>query len=159
VQSNLPLAVGQQQQLNFSLKVGETSQTVQVTEAAPQIELTSSALTGQVESETVRELPLNGRDWTQLATLQPGVKRIETQMSTDTSARGNRGFGAELTVSGQRSTFNQLPDRRDQRRRTTHGGSRERDRRRDGRGRHSGVFSVLTGGFPPSMDGQSVRGS
>jgi hypothetical protein len=106
VQSNLSLAVGQQQQLNFSLKVGETSTTVQVTEAAPQIELTSSALSGQVESETVRELPLNGRDWTQLATLQPGVKRIETQMSTDTSARGNRGFGAELTVSGQRSTFN-----------------------------------------------------
>src|SRR6266853_161272 len=106
VQSNLSLAVGQQQQLNFSLKVGETSQTVQVTEAAPQIELSSSTLTGQVEAETVRELPLNGRDWTQLATLQPGVKRIETQMSTDTSARGNRGFGAELTVSGQRSTFN-----------------------------------------------------
>jgi len=106
VQSNLALAVGQQQQLNFTLKVGETSQTVEVTEAAPQIELTSSALTGQVESETVRELPLNGRDWTQLATLQPGVKRIETQMSTDTSARGNRGFGLELTVSGQRSTFN-----------------------------------------------------
>src|SRR5713101_7695952 len=73
VQSNLSLAVGQQQQLNFSLKVGETATTVQVTEAAPQIELTSSTLTGQVESETVRELPLNGRDWTQLATLQPGV--------------------------------------------------------------------------------------
>jgi len=106
VQSNLSLAVGQQQQLNFSLKVGETSQTVQVTEAAPQIELTSSTLTGQVESETVRDLPLNGRDWTSLATLQPGVNRIESQMSYDTSARGNRGFGAELTVSGQRSTFN-----------------------------------------------------
>src|ERR1700737_2194966 len=106
VQSNLTLAVGQQQQLNFSLKVGETSQTVQVTEAAPQIELTSSTLTGQVESETVRDLPLNGRDWTSLATLQPGVNKIENQMSYDTSARGNRGFGAELTVSGQRSTFN-----------------------------------------------------
>jgi hypothetical protein len=106
VQSNFALAVGAQQTLNFSLKVGETSTTVQVTETAPQVELTSSTLTGQVESETVRELPLNGRDWTSLATLQPGVSRIETQMSYDTSARGNRGFGAELTVSGQRSTFN-----------------------------------------------------
>jgi Carboxypeptidase regulatory-like domain/TonB dependent receptor/TonB-dependent Receptor Plug Domain len=106
VQSNLSLAVGQQQQLNFTMKVGETSTTVQVSEAAPQVELTSSTLTGQVESETVRELPLDGRDWTSLATLQPGVNRIETQMSYDTSARGNRGFGTELTVSGQRSTFN-----------------------------------------------------
>ena len=106
VQSGLTLSVGAQQQLNFSLKVGETSQTVQVTESAPQVELTSSTLTGQVEAETVRELPLNGRDWTSLATLQPGVARIETQMSYDTSARGNRGFGTELTISGQRSTFN-----------------------------------------------------
>jgi len=106
VQSNLQLSVGQQQQLNFALQVGQASTTVQVTEAAPQIDLTSSAISGQVESETVRELPLNGRDWTSLAVLQPGVKPIETQMSYSTSARGNRGFGSEMTVSGQRSTFN-----------------------------------------------------
>jgi hypothetical protein len=106
IQSSVSLAVGQQQQLNFSLKVGETSQAIEVTEAAPQIELTSSALNGQVESETIRELPLNGRDWTSLATLQPGVKKIETQVSYADAGRGARGFGSELTVSGQRSTFN-----------------------------------------------------
>src|SRR6202048_360622 len=106
VQSNLTLSVGQQQQLNISLKVGETSQTVQVTEAAPQIELTSSTLMGQVEAQTVLELPLNGRDWTSLATLHPGVNLIETQVDYAQSARGNRGFGAELTISGQRTTNN-----------------------------------------------------
>ena len=106
VQGNLTLSVGQQQQLNISLRVGDTTQTVEVTEVAPQIDLTSSAVSGQVESETVRELPLNGRDWTQLTQLQPGVKPIETQMSYATSARGNRGFGGEMTISGQRSTFN-----------------------------------------------------
>jgi hypothetical protein len=106
LQSGLTVAVGQQLQLNFGLKVGNTSTTLQVTEAAPQIDLTSSALSGEVESETVRDLPLNGRDWTSLAQLQPGVKPIETQMSYATSARGNRGFGSEMTVSGQRSTFN-----------------------------------------------------
>ncbi len=147
VQSNLQLAVGQQQQLNFAMKVGETNTTVQVTEAAPQIDLTSSALTGQVESETVRELPLNGRDWTSLAQLQPGVKPIETQMSYSTSARGNRGFGAELTVSGQRSTFNNY--RID--------GIGVTDYANAAPGNVIGVvlgvdavqeFSVLTGGFP-----------
>jgi hypothetical protein len=106
VQSGLALAVGAQQSLNISMKVGETSQTVQVTEAAPQIELTSSTLMGQVESQTVLELPLNGRDWTSLATLHPGVNLIQTQMGYATSARGNRGFGAELTISGQRTTNN-----------------------------------------------------
>jgi Carboxypeptidase regulatory-like domain/TonB dependent receptor/TonB-dependent Receptor Plug Domain len=147
VQSGLQLAVGQQQQLNFSLKVGQTSTEVQVTEAAPQIDLTSSALTGQVESETVRELPLNGRDWTSLAQLQPGVKPIETQMSYATSARGNRGFGGEMTISGQRSTFNNY--RID--------GVSVNDYAMAAPGNVIGVvlgvdaieeFSVLTGGFP-----------
>ena len=147
VQSNLALAVGQQQQLNFAMKVGETSTTVQVTEAAPQIDLTSSALSGQVEAETVRELPLNGRDWTSLAQLQPGVKPIETQMSYSTSARGNRGFGSEMTISGQRSTFNNY--RID--------GIGVTDYANAAPGNVIGVvlgvdaieeFSVLTGGFP-----------
>src|ERR1700720_341568 len=48
VHSNLTLAVGAQQLLNFPLKIGTTTETVQVTAAAPQIELTSSTLTGQV---------------------------------------------------------------------------------------------------------------
>src|SRR6266567_6914641 len=53
LQSNLTLAVGAQQQLNIPMKVGETSQTVQVTEAAPQVELTSSTISDQIESTTV----------------------------------------------------------------------------------------------------------
>jgi hypothetical protein len=106
VESGVTLTVGQQLQLNFTLKVGQTSSEVNVTEAAPQIELTSSANAGEVQSEMVRQLPLNGRDWTSLAQLQPGVKPIQTQMAFATSARGNRGFGGEMTISGQRSTFN-----------------------------------------------------
>src|SRR6202790_951656 len=106
LQADLTLAVGAQQQLNFSLKVGTATETVQVT-AATQIELTSSALTGHVDSQTVLDLPLNGRDWTSLATLHPGVNLIENQMDYSAgSARGNRGFGAELTVSGQRTSNN-----------------------------------------------------
>jgi len=106
-QSNVDLAVGAAQQLNISLKVGETSQTVEVTEAAPQVQLTSSTLSGEVESTTVRELPLNGRDWASLATLSPGVNAIETQIPFEAGAvRGNRGFGAQLTISGGRPTQN-----------------------------------------------------
>jgi len=106
-QSNVDLAVGAAQQLNISLKVGETSQTVEVTEAAPQIQLTSSTLSDEVESTTVRELPLNGRDWASLATLSPGVNAIENQMPFDAGAvRGNRGFGAQLTIAGGRPTQN-----------------------------------------------------
>jgi outer membrane receptor protein involved in Fe transport len=107
LQSNLTLAVGAQQQLNIPMKVGETSQTVQVTEAAPQIELTSSTISDQIESTTVTELPLNGRDWAALATLSPGVNAVEVQMPFETGARrGNRGFGSQLTISGGKPTQN-----------------------------------------------------
>jgi hypothetical protein len=144
--STITLAVGAQPTLNIPLKVGETSQTVMVTEAAPQIDLTSSTLTGQVESQTVVDLPLNGRDWTSLATLHPGVAAIEEQMGYETSARGNRGFGAELTISGQRTTTNNY--RLD--------GISVNDYANSGPGNVIGAalgvdaiqeFSVLTGGF------------
>ena len=144
--STMTLAVGAQQQLNISMKVGEASQTVEVTGALQQIDLASSTLTGQVESQTILELPLNGRDWTSLATLNPGVNLIETQVDYAQSARGNRGFGAELTISGQRTTNNNY--RLD--------GTSVNDYANSGPGNVIGAalgvdaiqeFSVLTGGF------------
>src|SRR5437870_1240007 len=107
VQSNILLTVGAQQQINISMKVGESAQLVEVREAAPLAQLTSSVISGEVESTTIRELPLNGRDWASLATLTPGVNAIETQMPfTAGAVRGNRGFGAQLTISGGRPTQN-----------------------------------------------------
>src|SRR4030088_2122268 len=71
------------------------------------VQVSTSTLSSEVESTTVRELPLNGRDWASLATLSPGVNAIETQLSFESGAtRGNRGFGAQLTISGGRPTQN-----------------------------------------------------
>jgi hypothetical protein len=107
VQSNITLTVGAQQELNITMKVGESAQLVEVTEAAPLVQVTSSVISGVVESTTVTELPLNGRDWASLATLSPGVQAIETQMPFENGAiRGNRGFGFQLTISGGRPTQN-----------------------------------------------------
>src|SRR3989442_5737528 len=108
-QSNITLTVGAQQQLNISMKVGETAQVVEVTAAAPMVQVTSSLISGVVESTTVRELPLNGRDWASLATLSPGVTALngEIQLPFESGAlRGNRGFGSQLTISGGRPTQN-----------------------------------------------------
>src|SRR5438034_800721 len=109
MQSNITLTVGAQQQLNISMKVGETAQVVEVTAAAPLVQVTSSLISGVVESTTVRELPLNGRDWASLATLSPGVTGLngEVQLPFESGAlRGNRGFGAQLSISGGRPTQN-----------------------------------------------------
>ena len=103
VQPNLTLEVGGQQLLNRKMQVGQVNQTVEVTTEAPTIQLTSSALSAEVDSTTMRELPLNGRDWTQLATLQPGVLNIRTQAPTGGAApRSNRGFGNQVAAVGHR---------------------------------------------------------
>lgn len=107
IQREVTLSVGTQQALNLSLKVGELNQTVEVTATPPAIQTTSSTISAVVDSTTVRELPLNGRDWTQLATLEPGVSNIPTQASTSFSAnKGNRGFGDQLSNSGHRANEN-----------------------------------------------------
>jgi hypothetical protein len=98
VQTGLTLSVGASKALNIALQVGQVSEKVEVTAAAPTVELTSSTISGEVDSATERELPLNGRDWTQLATLQPGVTGVRVENGANN--RGNRGYGSLLTISG-----------------------------------------------------------
>ena len=107
VQKNVTLTVGAEQALNFTLKPGQVSQSVEVTDVLPSVQTNSSAVIATVDSTTVRELPLNGRDWTSLATLEPGVAKIPNQVTTAFSAnKGNRGFGNQLTDSGHRPNEN-----------------------------------------------------
>jgi len=89
------------------MQIGTTIETVQVQTDAPDVQLASSDISAVVNATTVRELPLNGRSWTDLATLQPGVNRIQTQPDFSAGTdRGNRGFGQQLTISGARPQQN-----------------------------------------------------
>ncbi len=107
VKTGITMNVGAQQTFDLTLKVGTVANTVRVTTEAPAVQLTSSEISATVNSTTVRELPLNGRSWTDLAALQPGVDTIQTQPSFATgSDRGNRGFGQQLTISGARPQQN-----------------------------------------------------
>ena len=107
VKTGVTLTVGEQQVMDFTLQVGQTSQTVVVTTEAPNVELASSSISATVNSTTVRELPLNGRSWTDLAALQPGVSAIQTQTDFAVGGdRGNRGFGNQITVAGDRPEQN-----------------------------------------------------
>src|ERR1700730_6234324 len=107
VHSGITLTVGGQEVLNFTLQVGQVTQTVEVAGEALTVQLASSAISAIVNSNTVRELPLNGRSWTDLATLQPGVDAIQTQPSFGAGPdRGKRGFGSQITVAGARPQQN-----------------------------------------------------
>src|SRR5207302_10925028 len=63
VRTGIAVTVGSDSSVNFSLTVGTISEQVQVTGEAPQGDAFSSTLGGVVNSTTIRELPLNVRDW------------------------------------------------------------------------------------------------
>jgi hypothetical protein len=107
VHNGIVLTVGQQQPLNFNLNVGAVAERVEVTGGVPRVELESSTLSELVNAETVVQLPLNGRDWTQLTALQPGVVAITTQQPLGgSSSRSSRGNGAQMSISGTRPQLN-----------------------------------------------------
>jgi len=107
VSQHVVLVVNAQQTLNFELSPGSTSETVTVSGALPTIDTVSSTVAPVVNERTIVDLPLNGRDWGQLAVLQPGVAPVRTQPPVSVSnQRANRGVGNQLTVSGARPQSN-----------------------------------------------------
>ncbi len=88
-QSGLSLQINQQAQMDLTLKVGQVSEVLEVTAAAPMLQSEASSLGTVVSEKLVNQLPLNGRNFIQLATLSPGVNGV--------------GFGAGGTImSGTR---------------------------------------------------------
>src|SRR6202045_1884489 len=106
VRKGVTLNVGQELVLNFTVTPGMAAQSVEVTAAAPTVNLANATLGGINDSTTVAELPLNGRSWTDLATLQPGVHLAQDQPPINAGDRIKRGLGLELTISGGRPQQN-----------------------------------------------------
>lgn len=107
VRTGITVSVGAPLALNLTLSVGQVTQSVQVTGQQPVVQTASSSIGATVEERAIINLPLNGRDWTQLATLQPGVNAIRTQAASNLGAnRAQRGFGNQLTDDGHRPTEN-----------------------------------------------------
>jgi hypothetical protein len=106
LRKGITLTVGQELILNLTLQVGSINEQVTVTAEAPTVNLANATLSGVVEQRSVQELPLNGRSWTDLAALQPGVHTSENQPPITAGDRVKRGLGAELTISGARPQQN-----------------------------------------------------
>ena len=101
------LTVNAEQSINIDLSPGGATETMTVTEAAPVVDVVSSTVAPVVNARTIVDLPLNGRDWGQLAVLQPGVAPARTQPAVSVSnQRANRGVGNQLTVGGARPQSN-----------------------------------------------------
>ena len=105
VHSGVTMTVGASVRVDFKLTVGDVQQKVVVTSEAPQIDTTTSELSGLVNDTSIRELPLNGRDWLQLTALQAGVL-VGLTKNPDQGENVTHGAGVFLTVSGGRPTSN-----------------------------------------------------
>jgi len=76
VRSGISLQINQQARIDVALQLGQVSETVEVSAQAPLLESESSSLGTVVSEKLVNQLPLNGRNFIQLATLSPGVNGV-----------------------------------------------------------------------------------
>ncbi len=90
VRRGVELAIGENAAVDFTLTVGEVSQSVVITEEAPLVETTGSSISGLVDSKQIRDLPLNGRDFMQLALLQGGVSAVLNSNNSPDKGSGTR---------------------------------------------------------------------
>jgi outer membrane receptor protein involved in Fe transport len=107
-QTGLVLDVASNLRADLNMKVGEVSAQVSVHGTTPQVD-TASATVGKVMDETrIEDLPLNGRNFMQLAVLQPGVvppvPGISSQGAGTTNTPG--GTSVNFEVNGARLTSN-----------------------------------------------------
>ncbi len=87
--TGIPVLVSQNNSNTVVLEVGETTSSVSVQASSAAVDTTSSTLGEVVEEKQVHDLPLNGRNFTQLLTLTPGAASTGTTASWGQSAGGH----------------------------------------------------------------------
>lgn len=103
--TGINIAVGGERVLNVTLRTGNPQTVVRNIAPAAPLSQNSGCCGGNVNASAVQSTPLNGRDWTQLATLQAGVTGVQTG-SSQGGGNVTRGFGAPMSISGARPEQN-----------------------------------------------------
>jgi len=109
VRTGVSLQVNQNVHLDLTMQVGQQTQTVEVTGQPPLLETESSSVATVVGERLVNQLPLNGRNFVQLATLSPGVTGVGTSASGTIeggSRPDDKRAGSEIFANGNREGDN-----------------------------------------------------
>ena len=105
-QASVEVAVNQSVRVDLVLKLGSTSEKVEVTGAAPLLQTESSSL-GTIETERrIADLPLNGRNFIQLAYLGPGANGGQTGTNVSGGVFENERSNEAISVNGLRVSNN-----------------------------------------------------
>ena len=96
------LRVADEFAVDFELSAGDVAETINVEASSTPVKVLGGDVSGVITGEQVRELPLNGRNFLQLATLMPGVSAPDMLNVKDKGLLG----GSDLSVSGSDVTAN-----------------------------------------------------
>jgi hypothetical protein len=105
VRGGIHLVVGQEASVDMALKLGQVTEQFKVVEDAPVVSVTAADISGLVGEQQVKDLPLNGRSYDQLMTLNPGVL-IFTSEKTGGIGVSNSTTANMFSVAGNRPQQN-----------------------------------------------------
>lgn len=107
-ETGITLLVNQGAVLNFSLKVGNVQQSVTISAETASVQSSTAELGAVIEAKSVNSLPLNGRNFTELLQLAPGVSRITVAQNGTGGAGSAKPTGSFTfpSVNGQRNRSN-----------------------------------------------------
>jgi hypothetical protein len=97
---NVEVGVGQEIRLDLTLQPGDQSQMVTVTELIPIIDTTNAVISATLQTETIAELPINGRLFTKLLDFQPGIHGNPGGNSPNYETNGAGGQGNYYLLDG-----------------------------------------------------------
>jgi Carboxypeptidase regulatory-like domain len=108
VTTGVDLHVNENKTVNLDLQVGAVSETVTVTSEAAPVELRSGEVSSLINEKQVTELPLNGRNYAQLALMVPGVSPVTQAGAGGAFATRGTGLnaGVDMAVNGNQSNTN-----------------------------------------------------
>src|SRR5262245_49591345 len=106
IAQSVRLEVAERLRLDFALEVGAVAESIEVTTAPPQLQTSDSQIGAVVENKAIAELPLNGRNFTQLMVLMAGA--TERAGGTVAGHYNERAGGIAFSVNGHRQTANQF---------------------------------------------------
>ena len=111
VRSGISLVIGQAATVDFSLAVGNVSQQVKVTGNAALVNATTQDISGLIGYQEIKDLPLNGRSFDLLLTLNPGIVNF-TWEKTGGIGVSNSTTGNNFSASGQAAAAEYVPAER-----------------------------------------------
>jgi len=109
VRSGIRVLVGQQAEINPSLKVARVAETVSVLADVPIVETTKSSIGANITTRQIDELPLPERNFESLAFLAPGITQSVTE-TTNISAAGSNGSANTMLIDGVSNDLDAVND-------------------------------------------------